>query len=983
MNPFPPMKPRKSLWKSWLEKLRKTEAAPEVRADRPLAKPAARQVVSSIEGLEGRIAPATLINVSTLQYTDFDGDTVTVKFNKNVLTDLASANAVFKFDAGTVLAGPTLDPTAQQLRLIDLTQIAATANGVSFTVTATPGATGNGLADVGRINATGLALGAVVIDGDLGKIDAGRNGTATALTALTVASLGGRGIATQDPGSTPDLVSIIRGALGALKVLGDVQDARLNVANGTPANGLTPVGKIGSIFIGGSLLGRTAVEAASNYTGIIDTTGTIGPVRIGTDASDGIFGGGGTGSGQINASGAIASVTVTGKILGGAGESSGGVFSRGAIGAIKIGTDTTGDIAGGSGATSGRITADGAITSVTIAGSLIGAGGASSGGVQAGAGIGAIRIGTEATDGIVGGNGASSGLIRAAGSIASVFVTGDVQGGGGQFSGGIFAAGPSITRIILGGDLAGGDGENSGRVQAGSTIGSISIGDDIIAGKGESSGGISSGTAIGTVAADSIDGRTVDAGLRSAGIGTGKLTSLSLRGSIFGGSAGQSGAVEIFGDVGSIAVAGNVVGGAGRASGSVIAHGKIAGVTVSGDIQGGTGIESGGILSGFQPGRVGDIGVIRVLGSVLGGDGDRSGSIRSGGKITSLSIGTTGAGPVDAVAGGVGDRSGAIESQGAMGLVRITGDVVGGAGDFSGTVRAFDRTGPTGEAAGALGAVSIGGQLRGGVGEGSGGVWADGNLTSLTVGSWNGGTGAESGSVRTGLGFVQPGNSGAIRVLGTMQANGTPGAGPTSLLVGGSLSSLTVGGVVDGASVRVGDALGVLNLRADVSDLLVTARGQAVPSRTANVAIGSITVVGSVTDSDFLAGYNLAGDGVNGDAQIGSVVVTGNWTASNLVAGVRDVDGDGFGNADDVAISVGSTTIVSRIASIVIGGTVSGTPAVANPTDHFGFTAQHILKMKVGAFAFPLSVAPMQFFDQAIRPALGSTGNDVSIREVV
>src|SRR5438309_525212 len=52
----------------------------------------------SIEPLEARIAPATLLNPTTVTYQDADGDDVTVKFSKPVLVagDFA---AVFHFDS--------------------------------------------------------------------------------------------------------------------------------------------------------------------------------------------------------------------------------------------------------------------------------------------------------------------------------------------------------------------------------------------------------------------------------------------------------------------------------------------------------------------------------------------------------------------------------------------------------------------------------------------------------------------------------------------------------------------------------------------------------------------------------------------------------------------------------------------------------------------------------------------------------------------
>src|SRR4051794_10302794 len=125
-----------------------------------------------LEALESRIAPATLVNPTTLTYHDSDGDLVTVKLSKPLLTSLATANTVFHFDAGVVVASGAPDVTPQQLQTIDFTGQTAFAGG-GVTVTSALGADGDGFASVGAIKAPSLKLGAVSIDGDLGAIQAG------------------------------------------------------------------------------------------------------------------------------------------------------------------------------------------------------------------------------------------------------------------------------------------------------------------------------------------------------------------------------------------------------------------------------------------------------------------------------------------------------------------------------------------------------------------------------------------------------------------------------------------------------------------------------------------------------------------------------------------------------------------------------------------------------------------------------------------
>jgi hypothetical protein len=941
------MKRRKPFLKSLLAKFRKTEvaSAPVVPTRRPLV----RKVTSSIEGLEGRIAPATLLNPSTVIFQDLEGDTVTVKFSKNLFTgttaqQLATANQVFKFSAGDIAQSNT---TPQQLQLIDFTKFAvnlgtglSTATGVSVTVTAVKtGLNGNAHTDVGAVNATNIALGAVTIDGDLGRIDAGRASAKTGLSSLTVESFGIRGTATQLASPAPDLLSNIIGAVGSVKVNGDFQDARFSVANGSQGN----PGNVGSITILGSLKGRAAVEAASNTTGLIDVAGNIGAVKIGTDSTEGIIGGGGASSGEIFAGGKIASLTISGNLTGGAGNSSG---------IVVTGSD-----------------------------------------------IGAIKIGTALSNGIFGGAGTNSGQINASGKIASLTVSGDVAGGTGEWSGTVVTT-SKLGAVKLGGDLAGGNGANSGRIQGGVSVSSVLIEGNLVAGAGSESGQLVSQN-MGAVTVDVIDGRTASAGSTSGGIFAGKLTSLTLKDSLFGGTGNQAGFVQVFGDIGTIKIAGNIVGGTGVSSGSIIAHGRLASLTVNGNILGGDGLQSGLVKSGFDTNLFGDMGAVKVLGRIEGGVGDQSGAIQSGGKLTSLTVGSNATLVLQVLKGGAGDYSGVVSSEGSMGAVRISGHLAGGGGDYSGMVQSKDRIENNGDFAGDMSGVTITGQIRGGDGVGSGGLRVDGNLASLTVGSWIGGTGAGSGSVHTGEGFVRPGNSGAIKVLGTFLTNGTPGAGSASVVIGGNLSSFAVTGLVDGATVRAGDAIASLTFGADVTDVTVTARGQAVQGKTTDVAIGRIDVKGSVANSLFLAGYNLQGLGVNPDAQIGTVTVKSNWTASSLAAGVGNLGADGlvggtgadadnvnFGDTHDVKIALGtdSATIISKIASVQIGGAVDGTAVVANATDHFGFVAEQIAKLKVGTFTFPLTAAAtQQRFDQDTAAAsgkLGSSGNDVSIHEV-
>jgi len=830
-----------------------------------------------IEILEQRIAPAALLDARTLSFTDADGDLVTVKFGKDVFLGagaVATANLVFKFDTGLV---DELPSTQQQLRLIDLTKFPSSIisgvslNGVSVTVTATQAGPGDGLVDVGAIKGTGMSVGKITIDGDLGQIDAGGTSIKIGLAGLTVNSMGMRGIDTQIPVPTPttanpapDLVSTITGELTFLKVLEDVKDAQLKVVDGLAGSTVTTAANIGSIFIGGSLLGRVvasdatdAVKLAAEETGLITSDRHIGAVVIGTDAADGITGGSQKTSGRIAAKGEIASLKISGGLIGGAGSNSGTVYAGGNIGLVTIG----GDITGGAG--------------------LI------------------------------------SGLLMTLGNLAG---------------------------LTVGGDIAAGVGERSGSVHVEGGIKSLLVKGDI------------DGTAAGV-----LTGATpqLTSGIESAGVFANNITKVVVNGSIIGGAGAQSGYIEtgtvqsggsLFGgNLGAVTILGGITGGAGSGSGVIFTDGTLKSIIVKGAVTGGDGVGSGVIRSGLNPALAGGMGTAAV-GSLTGGDGNFSGAIVSGGAIKSITLGSALLFPgTDVLKGGEGDYSGAISAFGKITTVKLFGNLAGGAGDYSGALFSYDRLDGDNLLAGDIGTVTIAGQFAGDAGIGSGTIQADGNITKLTVGAGLlGGTGADSGSMAAGNGLANPGNINLVKITGDFkQAATTPGTGSATIAAGEKLLSLTVTGNVAGASVHAGSLLKVL------------------------------TVGGNVSDSSILAGYSINGVAYNPDAQIGTVKVAGNWTASNLVAGVIEGADAGFGNALDIKASgEDSATIVSKIASVIIGGTVSG--AVG---ENFGFVAQVVAKMKVGtgpsAQTFVLDkLANSQTYE------VGGTGSGVAIREV-
>ncbi len=295
--------------------------------------PTRQRLESCIELLETRIAPAAVFT-----FTDTDGDRVTITTSKGTNADLLAPNVLGFSNAADV---------PRQLQSIDLSRNAVFA-GTNLSVIATRvGPGGDGLTAVGFIDAstvgggTALDLGAVTIDGDLGRILAGTAAGVTSVKALTVASFGLLGTGTQAVGGT--LGATFAGAVGTLTIKTDLVNADLS------ANAW------GKIAIGGSIVGQS--------DGRISTSNKIGSIVIGGD----LRGGTGVDSGSIGAN-EIGALTIGGSVLGSSGIASGRILVQ-KLGNVVVGGDfravnqTTGD--------TGRIECAGDIGTITVRGSII------------------------------------------------------------------------------------------------------------------------------------------------------------------------------------------------------------------------------------------------------------------------------------------------------------------------------------------------------------------------------------------------------------------------------------------------------------------------------------------------------------------------------------------------------------------------------------------------------------------------------------
>ena len=212
----------------------------------------------------------TIVGKRKATFTDADGDLVTIKVSKGTLkvedftlfpSGLGSQLALVDFSGKTEFAGANLSITAKRP--------AGTTGGA-------------GLVHVGTINAAGIDLGNVVVQGDLGQIDAGDDLTPQrGLLSLSANSLGRFGLATQLPGGS--LQSDITGALKTLTLADGMHDAALFAS-----------GDIGSVTIKGDVLGSAIrsdgkiealkisgdLAASATSAAMITARGTLAPASL-------------------------------------------------------------------------------------------------------------------------------------------------------------------------------------------------------------------------------------------------------------------------------------------------------------------------------------------------------------------------------------------------------------------------------------------------------------------------------------------------------------------------------------------------------------------------------------------------------------------------------------------------------------------------------------------------------------------------------
>lgn len=433
-----------------------------------------------------------------------------------------------------------------------------------------------------------------------------------------------------------------------------------------------------------------------------------------------------------------------------------------------------------------------------------------------------------------------------------------------------------------------------------SKLGTLSI-------KGGLYGSISADS-INTVSIGNIYGSDDDTGSLHV---SGKITTLSVRGSIYGGYGNNSGTIDA-GSLGIITV-GSLIGGVNNDlindnTGTIKTLGNITSLAI-GNIYGGTNANSALI-------EVANIGNIKVKGGVYGYNGDNNAGIVVNGNVNSISI-------QNDVRGGAGDNSGFLTITGNASNIKL-GTLLGGTGNNSGVIK-------TNSASLLTMAGLIGGDAS------NSGILNLGKVTKLVInGDIKGGnlsSDANSNIINSGL--IKATSIANFIITGSIQS----GLDFNDIYDLKNTAAIRVDGNI-GSIVVKGGLFGNLNSR-----VLITAVGEI-----SNVGLKAINkaTFGDVQFSDILAGYNsnelveLAE--ANPDAQIGSIVVNNDFIASNIVAGAKY--SNNFGDGNDLKSSgLDDVSIVSKISSIIIKGQIYGTN---EQNDHFGFVAQNIVSFKFG-----------------------------------
>lgn len=955
--------------KNLLLKLMKTKLRPEF--------------TQILEPLEARIAPASAV------FTDADGDIVKVTTTKGTNADLQAL-----VDTGNDMG---------QMKTLDLTSTYAGSD-VKFSVTSR-GASGDGLVNVWHIKATGFDLGAVEVAGDLSKLTVGDTNYANgSVKSVKVQSIGVNGGAT-------DKVWSMLGNTTSFAVAGDVNGASLVWSNSDALGKLT----VTSVTIGGNLIGGGADGSGSilmstgaggtadlkavtvggslvatnyhqsgaiivgdtvttgAYTGIIekatiggslkgfagkDYNGTVfAATTLGATTVGGSLKGGGVGSGSVFSAGKIiGDVSVGGSLTGGAGNYSGSVFSNYGSKAVKVG----GSLTGNGGAYGGSISSFlGPIGDVTVGSTLSGGSGVYSGSIFGKTGLGKVWVGGS----VFGGSNDNAGMIGTSTDGTTIKAkTGDITVMGSLFGGSDFSTGNiegyTLGNISIAKSLSGGTQAGTGEIYAANTFKSLFIGGSLLGTSKDYSASVRALGTTSTVSFVTIGGSLQgNAGVSSAAINIGgPVTKLTINGDILGGTGTSSASVTVGGAVTTLSIGGEIAGSATMGNDSAYLHfAKVMNGTIGGSFTGGAGTNSGSLL-------MTDGTSLKITGGITGGTATDSGSLNFG-NLTTLSVGT-GENTGVSIYGGSAQNSGLIHGANLTTLT-LAGNIVGGSAQYTGTVILSKATTAT-----------IGGDILGGSSAVSGYVSINAIAGKLTVG------GDVHGSDNlSNTGGIFAANAANIEIKGSLiGGNTTMGNVNTSgaVVVNAALTSLTVGGDIKAGThfstttdhtlgaVRAG-TIGTMLVKGGLvgadtnSRVLITARGDTSKTTGTNVALTSLTVMGSVSNAMILGGYDTSGTTVNGNggangggAQLGTITINGDFFNGSIATGVSNNTATTGHWADNTNTLLSTNALVASIAKIVIKGSCfAGTQS--------GIAAEQIKSLSVGGFTVPVAAGAQYF----------------------
>jgi hypothetical protein len=349
-------------------------------------------------------------------------------------------------------------------------------------------------------------------------------------------------------------------------------------------------------------------------------------------------------------------------------------------------------------------------------------------------------------------------------------------------------------------------------------------------------------------------------------------------------------------------------------------------------------------------------GTVAIGGSLIGSDADESGALGISNLTKSLTIGGS-------IVGGNGQASGYLSVTGASASVKIGGSIIGDDGTSSGYVSVLGSGKST---------VAVGGSIIGGDNLQTGFLQVLFPASNITIGgSIVGGSGSQTGIIKaTTVGSFKVGGSivgGSGTFSGTIDA-GTVG----TLAIGGGIHAGTANNAFsNGLSLQTAKSItikgGVFG-NADFPALIAIIGKTAPASAAESVALGSLSIGGSVVNGEITIGF----PGTNVNAAAGKITIGGDFIASSISAGIREGTDGFFGNADDAPAAMNTLPdIKAAIGSIIIKGRASGT---GSDGDHYGIQAEQLGSVSIAGRKLPLTTGT----DSLLVGAFG----DLRVREV-